>query len=383
MKDRIYLSSPHMGRDEQKFVEEAFSTNWVSPMGENIDFFEKAISNFTGAKAAVALSSGTAAIHLALSILGVSRGDEVLCSSFTFVASANPIVYLGAKPIFVDSESETWNMSPDLLEEAIIDRISQGKKPKAIMLVHLYGVPAKMDELMTIAAKYDIPVIEDAAEALGSTYNGKQLGTFGDIGIYSFNGNKIITTSGGGALVSNNKKYVERAEYLATQARDDKPYYQHSEIGYNYRMSNICAGIGRGQMKVLNERVQQRRANYNYYRENLSEFPEIQFVDEPKGGFSNRWLTCITIDGDFGRNSIEELRTLLARDEIESRPLWKPMHLQPIFEDCPFYGDGTSDKLFLKGLCLPSGSNLSLEDLNRVIDWVKIFVEKKYSKKAV
>ena len=285
MKERIYLSSPHMGKDEQKFVEEAFLTNWVSPMGENINFFEKSISNYTDSRAAVALSSGTAAIHLALIILGVTKGDEVLCSSFTFVATANPVVYLGAKPIFVDSESDTWNMSPELLEEAIIDRISKGKKPKAIVLVHLYGVPAKMDELMTIAAKYEIPVIEDAAEALGSTYNGKHLGTFGDIGIYSFNGNKIITTSGGGALVSNNKKYVERAKYLATQARDEKPFYQHSEVGYNYRMSNICAGIGRGQMKVLDERVQQRRANYSYYRENLSEFLEIQFVDEPKGGF--------------------------------------------------------------------------------------------------
>ncbi len=383
MKERIYLSSPHIGKDEQKFVEEAFLTNWVSPMGENIDFFEKSISKYTNSKAAVALSSGTAAIHLALIILGVAKGDEVLCSSFTFVASANPIAYLGAKPVFIDSESDTWNMCPELLEEAIIDRIAKGNKPKAIVLVHSYGVPAKMDELMTIAAKYDIAVIEDAAEALGSTYNGKHLGTFGDIGIYSFNGNKIITTSGGGVLVSNNLKYVERAKYLATQARDDKPFYQHSEIGYNYRMSNICAGIGRGQMKVLNERVQQRRANYNYYRENLAEFPEIQFVDEPKGGFSNRWLTCITIDGDFGRNSIEELRTLLANDEIESRPLWKPMHLQPIFEDCTFYGNGISDKLFLKGLCLPSGSNLSLEDLNRVIDWVKIFAEKNYSRKAV
>jgi len=383
MKERIYLSSPHMGKEEQKFVEEAFLTNWVSPMGANLNFFEKSIANYTDAKAAVALSSGTAAIHLALIILGVVKDDEVICSSFTFVATANPVVYLGAKPIFVDSESDTWNMSPELLEEAILDRITKGKKPKAIVLVHLYGVPAKMDELMTIAAKYEIPVIEDAAEALGSTYNGKHLGTFGDIGIYSFNGNKIITTSVGGALVSNNKKYAERAKFLATQARDEKPFYQHSEVGYNYRMSNICAGIGRGQMKVLDERVQQRRANFNYYRENLSEFSEIQFVEEPKGGFSNRWLTCITIDGDFGRNSIEELRTLLLNDDIESRPLWKPMHLQPIFADCPFYGDGTSDKLFLKGLCLPSGSNLSTKDLDRVIDWVKIFVEKKYSKKAV
>jgi dTDP-4-amino-4,6-dideoxygalactose transaminase len=381
--NRIYLSSPHMSGNELKYVGEAFSTNWVSPMGENIDFFERDLVNYTGAKGAAVLSSGTAAIHLALIILGIKAGDEVLCSTFTFAASANPIVYQGATPVFIDSEEETWNMDPEVLEEAILDRLRLGKKPSAIILVHLYGMPAKMDEIMAIANKYEIPVIEDAAEALGSTYKGKQLGTFGAMGVYSFNGNKIITTSGGGALVSDNLAYIEKAKFLATQARDDKPYYQHSEIGYNYRMSNICAGIGRGQMEVIDHRVKQRRSNYQFYSQHLAENPFINFVDEPEGFFSNRWLTCCVLDADLGYNAIEEITKLLAKDNIEVRPLWKPMHSQPVFENCPYYGNGVSDKLFIRGICLPSGSNLELEELQRVTEWIKIYTEKKFSRKAV
>lgn len=380
---RIYLSSPHMSGQELKYVGEAFSTNWISPMGENIDFFEKDIQKFTGTKHAAVLSSGTAALHLALIILGVKTGDEVICSTFTFAASANPIIYQGATPIFVDSEEDTWNMDPKLLEEAILDRIKLGNKPKAIVLVHLYGMPAKMDEIMAISSKYAIPVIEDAAEALGAKYKGKHLGTFGAMGVYSFNGNKIITTSGGGALVSDNPDYIKKAKFLATQARDNKPYYQHSEVGFNYRMSNVCAGIGRGQMEVLEERIKQRRQNFKFYKENLSDNPFISFLDEKEGFYSNHWLTTITFDMDMGYNAVEEFIKTLEKDNIECRHLWKPMHAQPVFENYPYYGNGTSDKLFLRGVCLPSGSNLSVSQLRKVADWVKIFTEKKFSRKAV
>jgi len=365
---KIWLSSPHMGEHEMKFVQEAFDTNWISPVGPHIISFEKELAAYNGIDHAAALGSGTAAIHLALIVLGVSRGDEVICSSFTFSASCNPIVYQGATPVFVDSEKETWNMDPELLEHAILDRqAATGKLPKAIIVVHLYGMPARIEAIMAIAKKYAIPVVEDAAEAIGSHVNGKKLGTFGDLGVFSFNGNKIITTSGGGALVSNNKAWIEHARFLATQARDQAPHYQHSQIGYNYRLSNICAGIGRGQLMVLNERIASRRANYEFYRAALSDFPHIKFVPEPHGYFSNRWLTTILIQGADDQSYRESLRIALDAENIESRPLWKPMHLQPVFQHCPAYVNGVSERLFDTGLCLPSGSNLSNSDLHRVV----------------
>lgn len=369
---KIWLSSPHMGPNEFEFVCEAFETNWIAPLGPHVNGFEADLCAFTGAAHAAALSSGTAALHLGLVELGVGWGDEVICQSFTFSASANPIVYQGATPIFVDSESETWNMSPSFLRKAIQDRLAKGKKVKAIIPVHLYGVPAKMDEIMSIAAEFDIPVLEDAAEALGSTYKGKACGTFGKIGVLSFNGNKIITTSGGGAMISNDQSIIEKARFLATQARDNAPHYQHSHIGYNYRMSNVCAGIGRGQMQVLNERVMQRRANFDFYLKALASLPGVSFLDDPEGCFTNRWLTCILVDPEkSGGVSREIIRLALEVQNIESRPLWKPMHLQPIFKDAPFYGDGTSEKLFEQGLCLPSGSNLNQSDLERVVSLIR------------
>jgi dTDP-4-amino-4,6-dideoxygalactose transaminase len=368
MNEKIWLSSPHMGGDEQKFVKEAFDTNWIAPLGPNVDGFEQDIADFTGAQHAGVFTSGTAAIHLALILLNVAPGDEVICSSFTFAASANPIRYQGATPIFIDSEAETWNMDPDLLREAIQDRIKKGKKPKAIVLVHLYGMPAMMDEIMAIAAEYDIPVIEDAAEALGSKYNDRPLGTFARLGTLSFNGNKIITTSGGGALISDEEELINKARFLSTQARDDAPHYQHSQIGYNYRMSNIAAGIGRGQMKVLAKRISQRRANFDFYESNFSDIEGIEFHKEPKDMFSNRWLTALTVDPEeTGGISREDIRLRMQEHNIESRPLWKPMHLQPVYESFPYYGNGISDRLFENGLCLPSGSNLSAEDRDRIL----------------
>lgn len=369
MNPKIWLSSPHMGGTEHNYVNEAFDTNWVAPLGPNVDRFEKDLSNYMKEKTYVAaLSTGTAAIHLGLIMLGVKAGDEVICQSMTFSASANPIKYQGATPIFIDSEPDTWNMSPEHLEQAIKDRIAKGKKPKAVIPVHLYGMPAKMDEIMAIAQKYDIPVLEDAAEALGSHINGKMCGSFGEIAALSFNGNKIITTSGGGALVGS-EEYAAKARFLSTQARDAAPHYQHSEIGYNYRMSNICAGIGRGQMEVLNERVQQRRSNYERYYKELSSIPGISFVAEPEGYYSNRWLTTVLMD-PVRTNGItrETLRLALEKENIESRPLWKPMHLQPVFEGCTFYGDGTAERLFEQGLCLPSGSNLTDVDFERIFN---------------
>lgn len=368
MKEKIWLSSPHMGGNEQVYVQQAFDTNWIAPLGPHVDGFEKDLSAFTGAGHVAALSSGTSAIHLALIMLGVQAGDEVICQSFTFSASANPIVYQGATPVFVDSEKETWNMSPQHLLAAITDRISKGKKPKAIIPVHLYGMPGRMEEIMDIANRFEIPVIEDAAEALGSAINGKACGTFGEMGILSFNGNKIITTSGGGALIADKETYITRARFLATQARDAAPHYQHSSIGYNYRMSNVCAAIGRGQLEVLPQRVAQRRANYDYYTEALKDISGIAFTNEPAGSFSNRWLTAITVDPALsGGKTREDIRLALDAENIESRPLWKPMHLQPIFKDSPFYGDGTAALLFETGLCLPSGSNLTEADLLRVV----------------
>ena len=373
MNEKIWLSSPHMGGSERKFVTEAFDTNWVAPLGPNVDNFEKDIASFIdGGSLVSALSSGTAAIHLALIILGVEAGDEVICQSMTFSASANPIRYLGAIPIFIDSEHDTWNMDPQLLEEAIKDRIAKGKKPKAIIPVHLYGMPAKMQEVMAIADKYEIPVVEDAAEALGSDINGKKCGTFGEIGILSFNGNKIITTSGGGALVSGNEDYIKKATFLSTQARDAAPHYQHSQIGYNYRMSNICAGIGRGQMEVLLQRVEQRRSNFSFYKEGLKNIEGISMLQEPDDFKSNRWLTTILGNPKkTGGITREDIRLYLEKDNIESRPLWKPMHMQPVFEKYPYYGGGVSEELFDMGLCLPSGSNLTQMELERVLQKIK------------
>lgn len=368
MNSKIWLSSPHMGGEEIKFVNEAFNTNWIAPLGPNVNGFEEDLQYYTGVKNAAALSSGTAAIHLALIMLGVKHGDEVICQSLTFSASANPIFYVGAVPVFVDSENKTWNMDPVLLEVAIKNRIAKGKKPKAIIFVHLYGMPALIDDILIISEKYDIPLIEDAAEALGSKYNNIHVGGFGVIGILSFNGNKIITTSGGGALISNNEEYVNKARFLATQARDNAPHYQHSEIGYNYRMSNIVAGIGRGQMKVIDQRVEQRKANYHFYKDQLSMFEGIYFLDEPVGHFSNRWLTTILIDSNKTNGITREtIRLELEKYNIESRPLWKPMHKQPVFQNSLNFTNGTSEKLFEDGLCLPSGSNLSEEDLIRIV----------------
>lgn len=369
MSTKLYLSSPHMGGKEFEYVKEAFDTNWIAPLGPNVNGFEKDLEDFLRQDVQVAaLSAGTAALHLALILLGVKAGDEVICQSMTFSATANPIVYQGATPVFVDSEPDTWNMSPVFLRQAIEYRIADSSKPKAIIPVHLYGMPAKMKEIMAVAAEYDIPVIEDAAEALGSRYHNQPCGTFGKVGILSFNGNKIITTSGGGALVSADPGLVQKARFLATQARDPAPHYQHSRIGYNYRMSNVCAGIGRGQMEVLEKRVEQRRANYESYLKALDGLPGISFLKEPRGFFSNRWLTTIIVDQEK-TNGItrEDIRLALEKDNIESRPLWKPMHLQPVFKDCPFYGDGTSQRLFETGLCLPSGSNMTQTDQARII----------------
>ncbi|MDB4919031.1 aminotransferase class I/II-fold pyridoxal phosphate-dependent enzyme [Mucilaginibacter sp.] len=372
MNPKIWLSSPHMGQQEFSFVKEAFDTNWIAPLGPHVNGFENDLELFTGSKYAAALSSGTAALHLALIMLGIANGDEVICQSLTFSASANPIAYLGAIPIFIDSESETWNMCPDLLETAIKDRIIKGKKPKAIIAVHIYGMPAKIEEIIAIGEKYEIPVIEDAAEALGSSVNGKAVGTFGLMGILSFNGNKIITTSGGGALISDDEKFISQSRFLATQARDAAVHYQHSQIGYNYRMSNVCAAIGCGQMQVLPERVKQRRKVYEYYLKNLSGIAGIDFLYEPDHYFSNRWLTAILVDPSKGKGvNRETLRLSLEKENIESRPLWKPMHLQPVFQNYPSYTNGVSEPLFSKGLCLPSGSNLKDEDLKRVVDTIK------------
>lgn len=365
---KIWLSSPHMGGGEQKFVQEAFDTNWVAPLGPNVNNFETDLENYLNQNVFVgALSSGTAALHLGLILLGVKAGDEVICQSMTFSASANPIAYLGASPVFIDSEMDTWNMCPIALEEAIIDRISNGKKPKAIIPVHLYGMPAKMDEIKKIASKYEIPILEDSAEALGSSYKNQKCGTFGDIAVLSFNGNKIITTSGGGAMVTHTKELKDKAVFLSTQARDNAPHYQHSEIGYNYRMSNICAGIGRGQMEVLDTHVLKRRDMNAFYKELFSTIKGVKVFSEPHSDFySNHWLSAITIDEKLVGKSAEMLRIALENENIESRPLWKPMHLQPVFENCKYYGTKVAEHLFNSGLCLPSGSNLSENDKVRI-----------------
>ena len=374
MKQRIWLSLAHMGGREQDFVQKAFDDNWVVPLGPNVDGFEEDLATYLGdERHVVALSAGTAALHLGLILLGVQAGDEVICQSFTFAASANPIVYLGAKPIFVDSEPETWNMCPKLLEEAIKDRKEKtGTYPKAILPVHLYGMPAKMEEILEIANRYEIPVLEDAAEALGSVYKGQKCGTLGELAGLSFNGNKMITTSGGGALVCRTAEEAKETKFYATQARDDAPHYQHTKIGYNYRMSNVCAGIGRGQMFVLDEHVARRRAIHALYTEGFKEVAGISVLQNPSADFdSNFWLTTILVEPKQAGKSRETIRLALEADNIESRPLWKPMHLQPVYAEAPFYGSNISEELFDKGLCLPSGPTLTDEDIQRVIEVIK------------
>jgi dTDP-4-amino-4,6-dideoxygalactose transaminase len=372
---KIWLSSPHMGGNEQKYVQEAFDANWVAPLGPNVTGLENDIQNYLKEGAEVAaLSSGTAALHLALILAGVKAGDEVICQSMTFSASANPILYLGAIPVFIDSEEETWNLCPVALEEAIKDRILKGKKPKAIIGVHLYGMPFNVEAIVAISTKYDIPLIEDSAEALGSTYKGQKCGTFGAFGVLSFNGNKIITTSGGGALVTKTKENKEKAVFFATQSRDNAPHYQHSEIGYNYRMSNICAGIGRGQMEVIDVRISQRREMHLFYQEIFKENSVVKVFNEPSNDyFSNHWLSAIVLASFEQR---ELLRLALEECNIESRPLWKPMHLQPIFEKYPYYGTKVSETLFEKGLCMPSGSNLTDAERDRIAEVIEVFFRK-------
>lgn len=372
MSDKIWLSSPHMGGDELLNINQAFKDNWIAPAGPHIHKFEKGLSDYFGVTSVAALSSGTAALHLALITLGIKTGDTVIIQSMTFAASANPVVYLGAEPVFIDSEKDTLNLDPIVVREAIEDLKSKGKKPKAIIAVHLYGMPAKMAELEEISMEYDIPLIEDAAEAAGSTYFGKKCGSFGRMAILSFNGNKIITTSGGGALLSNDWNSINHARFLSTQAKDNAPHYQHSQIGYNYRISNICAGIGVGQLKVLDKWVELRRRNYDYYYDQLSDIDGVDFLEEPEGYYSNRWLTTVIVN-PAKTNGItrEHIRLALDADNIESRPLWKPLHMQPVFKDAEYYGNGVSEELFMKGLCLPSGSNLEIKDLDRIVRIIK------------
>ena len=368
--NKIWLSPPHISENEKKYVDEAFEQNWIAPVGPHINKFEDELSKVSQGFDVAVLSSGTAAIHLALVLLGVKNDDCVICSSFTFSASVNPIIYLGASPIFIDSEKDTWNMDPFLLEQAIVNQININKKPKAIILVHLYGYPSKIEEIISISKKYDIPIIEDAAEALGSKYKNQPLGTFGDIGIFSFNGNKIITTSSGGAILSKNKEFIKKAKFLATQAREDQPHYEHKEIGYNYRMSNVCAAIGLGQLEVLETRVVKRRYIHDFYKNKLSKIESIKFLNDIDGFYSNRWLTTIVLEENSKINN-EKIRLELQKNNIESRPLWKPMHLQPVFNTYQALTNGVSEDLFNRGLCLPSGSNMSDQDLNRVVDIIK------------
>ncbi len=387
MHPKIYLSPPHMGDYEQHFVKQAFESNWIAPLGPFVDNFEAALQSYVGVRHAAVLNSGTAAIHMALLLLGVEPGDYVICQSLTFSASANPIRYEGAIPVFVDSEADTWNMCPDALEEAI-QACMHGKslnaagkdatvslkaqKPKAIIPVHLYGMPARMDAIMAIAEKYNIPVIEDAAESIGSTYHGRQTGSLGTMGIVSFNGNKIITTSGGGALLSDNEAYISRARFLATQARDPAPHYQHSHVGYNYRMSNVLAAIGCGQMKVLDERITQRRKNFDFYQRILKDQPGITFLNEPANVHSNRWLTTIIVDPQqTGGITREDIRLALEEENIEARPLWKPMHMQPVYKGFPTARGNTAQHLFHDGLCLPSGSGMTNHDRERISNALK------------
>jgi dTDP-4-amino-4,6-dideoxygalactose transaminase len=370
MTKPILLSTPHMGEHEYKFVTEAFETNWIAPIGPHVDAFEREFCQTVGSSNAAAVTSGTAALHLALKLVGVGVGDEVFCSSLTFSASANPIAYLGAKPVFIDSDRTSWNMDPNLLVAALEQKAKLGKLPKAVILVHLYGQSADIDPILEACNRFGVPMIEDAAEALGAAYKGKSPGTFGRIGIFSFNGNKIITTSGGGMLVSEDAAITTKARFLATQARDPAPHYQHSEIGYNYRLSNVLAGIGRGQLMVLKDRVNSRRHNCEVYEQALGQIPGIEFMPEAEWSYATRWLTCLTIDPvAFGADR-EQVRLALADAQIEARPVWKPLHMQPIFQDCECFGGAVSEDLFERGLCLPSGSNLTDAELNRVIETI-------------
>ena len=374
MNSKIWLSSPHMGGNELSYIQEAFESNWIAPLGPNVNSLENDLQDYLGENSFVgALSSGTAAVHLGLILLGVKSGDEVLCQSMTFSASANPILYQGATPVFIDSEMDTWNLCPIALEEAILDRIAKGKKPKVIVAVHLYGVPYKIDEVRAVANKYEIPILEDSAEAIGSSYKGQKCGTFGDIGIFSFNGNKVITTSGGGVIITKTKSLKDKALFFATQSRDDAPHYQHSEIGYNYRMSNICAGIGRGQMEVLEERVNLRRKMHAFYSDLFQGILGVSvFTATNEDYFANYWLSSILVEPQLtGGIDRETIRLAFEAENIESRPLWKPMHLQPIFEEYPYYGNQVAETLFEKGLCLPSGSNLTDADRARISEVIK------------
>ncbi|WHY80514.1 aminotransferase class I/II-fold pyridoxal phosphate-dependent enzyme [Siminovitchia fortis] len=381
LKEKIYLSPPHMSGNELKYINDAFESNWIAPLGPNVEQFEREIASLVGVKDAVAVSSGTAAIHLALRLLNVHPGDIVFCSTLTFVATANPILYQGAKPVFIDSEPDTWNMSPQALERALKEAESVGVLPKAVIVVHLYGQSAKMDEIMDICNKYDVPIIEDAAESLGSSYRGKASGTIGDFGIYSFNGNKIITTSGGGMLVSNNQQAMEKARFLAAQARDTAPFYKHSEIGFNYRMSNLLAGIGRAQLEVLDDRVRLRRLIFNQYKEYLSGLPGVAFMEELENTHSNRWLTALLIDEKGGGVSKQALLDFLSDLNIEARHVWKPLHTQPLFKNAPYYSHGENEHvgeaLFEKGICLPSGSGMTMGQLFKVINSILSFCSKR------
>ena len=369
MRKRIFLSPPHMSGEEEKLVQNVFKSNWIAPAGPDIESFEKEICSYTGASYAVALSSGTAAIHLALILNGVKENNEVLCSTLTFAGSAFPILYQKAQPVFIDCEKKSWNIDPELLEFAIEDRIKKGKKPAAVIVVHLYGQAANMDEIMRIASRHGILVIEDAAESFGSYHGEKHTGVIGDVGIFSFNGNKIITSSGGGALISNNRELAEKARYLSTQARGPVPYYQHEDVGYNYRLSNVSAAIGRGQLRVIDDRVKRRREIFEYYRESLKDIEEIGFIPCDIYGKSNCWLTCIMLDGRSF--TPEQVRLNLESVNVESRQLWKRMHLQPVFQRCAYYGNGVSEKLFDNGLCLPSGSSLTQDDLDFIVGHLK------------
>ncbi|MGV3488736.1 MAG: DegT/DnrJ/EryC1/StrS family aminotransferase [Tuberibacillus sp.] len=374
-KSRIYLSPPHMSGREQKYIDEAFDSNWIAPLGPNVDAFEVEIANLVGVKEAVAVSSGTAAIHLALLLLDIQKGDRVFCSSLTFVASANPIVYQGAIPVFIDSEWDTWNMSPQALQNALKDAAEKGKLPKAVIVVNLYGQSAKMDEILALCDAYDVPVIEDAAESLGSQYKGKVSGTLGKFGIYSFNGNKIITTSGGGMLISNDTEAMRKARFLAAQARDRARHYQHSVQGYNYRLSNLLAGVGRAQLQVLEERVRARRLIFDRYVKGLGHFPGVRFMPELENTRTNRWLTALTVDEAQTGASVNQILNKLETENIEARPVWKPLHMQPLFEGAEYFphneAENVSEILFANGLCLPSGSNLYKDDQDRVIDSMK------------
>lgn len=367
MNKKVWLSSPHMGGGEMKYIQDAFDHNWIAPLGPNVNGLEKDLESFLDEDIHVAaLSSGTAALHLSLILLGVGAGDYVICQSLTFSASANPIIYVGADPIFVDSEKDTWNLCPNAVEEAIKFGISKGRKPKAIIAVSLYGMPYKADEISELSKRYDIPVIEDSAEALGSTYKGQKCGTFGDFAVLSFNGNKIITTSGGGALTLKNKEFKKKAVFLSTQAKDDAPHYEHSSIGYNYRMSNICAGIGRGQMEVLQERVDLRRANHQFYQNLFQDHSGFTLHEEPDADYySNHWLSVVRIEPKSGITKAQLIQKF-SKENIETRPIWKPMHLQPVFKNAAYFGSKLSEKLFANGLCLPSGSNLNDDDRARV-----------------